>query len=258
MRPISSRAQVGAEICLRPEEHLFQGITNCMYVSTPPPTPKKHAQGDLDSLMYVVHPSVSSLLWTAVCFKHHVLLNCWVEFHQTSQKWAWGGPLAIQCRILVAMTTKRNTLQKSCQNYLLNLKIICQDEPLPKLLNYFVLPKNMLTRRRSYFFLYIFGGNLKNIFVIYNWPDLKIIWHQWFWGESILKLLKLFWSIKKHGLQEIELVCGGKHRLEHNPLYMDIYSWTYSANQFFFLNELCDRESFMLFQLNYLRLCVVS
>ena len=70
--------------------------------------------------------------------------------------------------------------------------ILCQDCS-----SHLDLSKNMATRRRGLFSLYIFYiENLKNIFVRNHWTDFQIILQKSSFGDSLPRLFKPFGLVK--------------------------------------------------------------
>ena len=61
--------------------------------------------------------------------------------------------------------------------------------------------KNMVTRGRGLFSLYIYIENFKNLFVRNHWTDFNIILHKCSFGDPLPRLFKPFGIVKKHGRQ---------------------------------------------------------
>ena len=61
--------------------------------------------------------------------------------------------------------------------------------------------KNMASRGRGLFSLYIYIENFKNILVRNHWTDFNIILQKCSFGDFLLRLFKPFGFIKKHGRQ---------------------------------------------------------
>ena len=61
--------------------------------------------------------------------------------------------------------------------------------------------KNMATRVRGLFSLYIFMENFKNLLVRNHWTDFNIILQNCSFGDFLLRLFKPFGFVNKHGHQ---------------------------------------------------------
>ena len=66
--------------------------------------------------------------------------------------------------------------------------------------------KNMATRERGLFSLYIYIENFKNLLVRNHWTDLNIILQKCSFGNPLPRLFKTSWFIKIHGHQGVGLV----------------------------------------------------
>ena len=66
--------------------------------------------------------------------------------------------------------------------------------------------KNMATRRRGLFSLYIFIENFKNLLVRNHWTNFSIILQKCSFGDRLPRLFKPFGFVKKHGRQEAGLI----------------------------------------------------
>ena len=65
--------------------------------------------------------------------------------------------------------------------------------------SYLDLSKNMTTRGRGLFSLYIYIENLKNLLVRNHWTDFHIILQKCSFGDPLPRLFKPFGFVKKHG-----------------------------------------------------------
>ena len=61
--------------------------------------------------------------------------------------------------------------------------------------------KNMATRGRGLFSLYIYIENFKNLLVWNQWTDFNIILQKCSFGDPLPRLFKPFGFVKKHGRQ---------------------------------------------------------
>ena len=61
------------------------------------------------------------------------------------------------------------------------------------------LSKNMATRGRGLFSLYIYIENFKNLLVRNHWTDFHIILQKCSFGDPVPRLFKPFGFVKKHG-----------------------------------------------------------
>ena len=61
--------------------------------------------------------------------------------------------------------------------------------------------KNMATRGRGLFSLYIYIENFKNLLVRNHWTDFNIILQKCSFGDPLPRLFKPFRFVKKHGRQ---------------------------------------------------------
>ena len=64
----------------------------------------------------------------------------------------------------------------------------------------------MAARGQGLFSLYIYIENFKNLLVRNHWTDFTITWQKCFLGDSLPRLFKSSWFIKKHGLQGAGLI----------------------------------------------------
>ena len=67
-------------------------------------------------------------------------------------------------------------------------------------------PKNMATRWRGLFSLYIYIENLKNLLIRNHQTDFNIILQKCSFGNPLLRLVKPFGFVKKHGRQGAWLI----------------------------------------------------
>ena len=99
---------------------------------------------------------------------------------------------------------KNILVQKYWPDLKINLHKCSLGDPLPRLFKLFrSVEKNMAASLRSLFSLYVHCKHFKNLLVQKYLPDLKIIWHNSFFGDPLPRLLKLFRSIEKHGRHNI-------------------------------------------------------
>ena len=68
------------------------------------------------------------------------------------------------------------------------------------------LSKNMATRGRGSFSLYIYIENLKNLLVRNHWTNCYIILQKYSFGNSVPRLFKPFGFAKNHGRQGVGLI----------------------------------------------------
>ena len=68
------------------------------------------------------------------------------------------------------------------------------------------LSKNMATRGRGLFSLYIYIENFKNLLVRNHWTDFHIILQKCSFGDPLPRLFEPFGFIKKHGSQGAGLI----------------------------------------------------
>ena len=66
--------------------------------------------------------------------------------------------------------------------------------------------KNMATRGRGLFSLYICIENFKNLLVRNHWTDFNIILQKCFFGDPLPRLFETFGFVKKHGRQGAGLI----------------------------------------------------
>ena len=66
--------------------------------------------------------------------------------------------------------------------------------------------KNMTTRGRGLFSLYIYIENFKNLLVRNHWTNFHIILQKCIFGDPLPKLFKPFDLVKKHGSQGVGLI----------------------------------------------------
>ena len=66
--------------------------------------------------------------------------------------------------------------------------------------------KNMATRGRGLFSLYIYIENFKNLLVRNHWTDFHIILQKCSFGAPVPRLFKPFGFVKKHGRQGAGLI----------------------------------------------------
>ena len=66
--------------------------------------------------------------------------------------------------------------------------------------------KNMATRGRGLFSLYIYIENFKNLLVRNHWTDFHIILQKCSFGDPVPRLFKPFGFVKKHGRQGAGLI----------------------------------------------------
>ena len=66
--------------------------------------------------------------------------------------------------------------------------------------------KNMATRGRGLFSLYIYIENFKNLLVRNHWTDFHIILQKCSFGDPVPRLFKPFGFVKKHGCQGSGLI----------------------------------------------------
>ena len=66
--------------------------------------------------------------------------------------------------------------------------------------------KNMVTRGRGLFSLYIYIENFKNLLVRNHWTDFNIILQKCSFGDPLQRLFKPFGFVKKHGCQGAGLI----------------------------------------------------
>ena len=79
-------------------------------------------------------------------------------------------------------------------------------DPLPRLFKPFGFVKNMATRGRGLFSLYIYIENLKNLLVRNHWTNFNIILQKCSFGDPLPRLFKPFGFVKKHGCQGAGLI----------------------------------------------------
>ena len=79
-------------------------------------------------------------------------------------------------------------------------------DPLPRLFKPFGFVKNMATRGRGLFSLYIYIENFKNLFVRNHWTSFNIILQKCSFGDPLPRLFKPFGFVKKHGRQGAGLI----------------------------------------------------
>ena len=97
------------------------------------------------------------------------------------------------------------------RNHWTNFNIILQKcsfgGPLPRLFKPFgFAKKNMATRGRGLFSLYIYLENFKNLLVRNHRTDFNIILQKCFFGHPLPRLFKAFRFVKKHGGQGAGLI----------------------------------------------------
>ena len=72
-------------------------------------------------------------------------------------------------------------------------------DPLARLFKPFGFVKNMATRRRGLFSLYIYIENFKNLLVRNHWTDFNIILQKCSFGDPLPRFFKPYGFVKKHG-----------------------------------------------------------
>ena len=91
------------------------------------------------------------------------------------------------------------------RNHWTDFHIILQNVPLVILYqdcsSYLDSLKNMVSRGRGLFSLYICIENFKNLLVRNHWTDFHIILQKCFFGDPLPRLFKPFRFVKKHGRQ---------------------------------------------------------
>ena len=102
-------------------------------------------------------------------FKNLLVRNHWTDFHTSLQKCFFG-------------------------------------DPLPTLFEPFGFIKNMATRGRGLFSIYIYIENFKNLLVRNYWTSCNIIWQNFSFGDPLPRLFKPFGFVKKHGRQGAGLI----------------------------------------------------
>ena len=107
---------------------------------------------------------------------------------------------------------KIDFLTKNIKNLLVrNHNIILQKctfgDPLPRLFSsHLDSSKNMATRGRGLFSLYIYIENFKNLLVKNRRTDFHIILQKCFFGDPLPRLFRPFGFVKKHGRQGAGLI----------------------------------------------------
>ena len=98
-------------------------------------------------------------------FKNILVRNHWTDFHMILQKCSFG-------------------------------------DPIPRLFKPFgFVKKNMATRGRGLFSLYICIENFKNLLVRNHWTNFHMILQKCSFGDPVARLFKPFGFVKKHGRQ---------------------------------------------------------
>ena len=96
------------------------------------------------------------------------------------------------------------------RNHWTDFHIILQNrsigDPLPRLFKPFGFVKNMATRGRGLFSIYIYIENFKNLLVRTHWTDFHIILQKCSFGDPLPRLFKPFGFIEKHGRQGTGLI----------------------------------------------------
>ena len=59
--------------------------------------------------------------------------------------------------------------------------------------------KNMATRGRGLFSLYIYIENFKNLLVRNSWTEFSVTWQECCFGDLLPRLFKPSWYVKNHG-----------------------------------------------------------
>ena len=110
---------------------------------------------------------------------------------------------------------KKDFLIKNLKNLLVrnhwtDFNIILQKcsfgDPLPRLFKPFGSSKNMVTRGRGLFSLYIYIENFKNLLVRNHWTDFNIILQKCSFSDLLPRLFKPYGFVKKHGRQGAGLI----------------------------------------------------
>ena len=81
-------------------------------------------------------------------------------------------------------------------------------DPLPRLFKLSWSSKNMATRGRAYFFLYVYIKNFKNLLVRNHWTKLNVAWQECCFCDPLPEWFKPSWYVKKHDLQGAGLIFG--------------------------------------------------
>ena len=97
------------------------------------------------------------------------------------------------------------------RNHWTDFNIILQKcsfgDPLPRLFKPFgFVNKNMVTRGRGLFSLYIYIEYFKNLLVPNHWTDFNIILQKCSFGDPLPRLFKPYGFVKKHGRQGAGLI----------------------------------------------------
>ena len=138
------------------------------------------------------HAIAKSLLAVASRLKNLIVRNHWTHFNIFLQKCSFGDPLLRLFKpfgfvkkhghqgagFSLYIYIEKNK-KSSCQKPLDRFNIILQKrffgDPLPRLFKPFGFVKNMATRGRGLFSLYIYIENFKNLLVRNHWTDFNII-----------------------------------------------------------------------------------
>ena len=104
-----------------------------------------------------------------------------------------------------------NFINLLVRNHWTDFNIILQKysfgKPLPRLFKPFrFVKKNMATRGRDLFSLYIYIENFKSLLVRNHWTDFSIILQKCSFGDPLPRLFKPSWFIKRHGRQGAGLI----------------------------------------------------
>ena len=99
--------------------------------------------------------------------------------------------------------------------------------------------KNMATRGRGLFSLYIYIENFKNLLVRNHWTDFNIILQKCSFGDALPRLFKPFGFVKKHGHQGAGLIFTiylyRKHKKSSCPKPLDRFPYDF-AEMFLWLS----------------------
>ena len=157
--------------------------------------------------------------------KNILVRNHWTDFHIILQKCSFGDPLPRLFKqfgffkkhgrqgagLIFPIYLYRKFKKSSCQKPIGPISIyFCRNVPLVILYqgcsSHLDSSKNMATRGRGLFSLYIYVENFKNLLVRNHWTDFHIILQECCFGDPLPRLFKPFGFVKKHGRQGVGLI----------------------------------------------------
>ena len=154
-------------------------------------------------------------------FKNLLVRNHQTDFNIILQKYSFGDPLPRLFKpsgfvkkhgrrgggggglfsLYIYIENFKNLLVRNHQtDFNISLHKCFFGDPLPRLFKPFGFVKNMATRGRGFFSLYIYIENFKILLVRNHWTDFNITLQKCFFGDPLPRFFKPFVFVKKRGL----------------------------------------------------------